>query len=169
MGTFTSPWGGHPDRPLGNILSPVHRPPGPSSTDTDRLNPSTGTFIRLRLTRVVPALGQRARPCAPFVINASGRPSRIPPPKRQSSSYCFTSPRLRRPGCGDGFSNVSLFDPLFGVTALVAEVRTDDTPPVNVLTRTPPALEHAFYLLLHCYSIIYPRVKPRHVHDELVI
>ena len=168
MHGYSTPSAGHPGRPLGNTPSPVHRPPNLSSTHTGPLTPSTDTFIRRGLTRVVPALGQRARPCAPFAINVSGRPPRIPQLKRQSSSYCFSSSRWRRSGCGDGFRHAPLFHPLFGVTALVAEVRTDDTPPVNVLTRTPPALEHAFYLLLHCYSIIYARVKPRTVHDELV-
>ena len=69
---------GHPDRPLGNSPSPVDRHPNLSSTDTAPFTASTGTFIRLRLTRVVPGLGPKARPCAPFGINTSGRPSRTP-------------------------------------------------------------------------------------------
>ena len=50
----------------------------PACTDTAPLTPSTGTFIPLRRIRVVPGLGPKARPCAPFVINTSVRPSRIP-------------------------------------------------------------------------------------------
>ena len=54
-------------------------------------------------------------------------------------------------GGSDGFKNVG---PAIGWTALVADLRTDGTPPDNVRITAPAALQHAFFNLdtLHMIS-----------------
>ena len=88
MCTFSTACCGHPDRPLGNTPSPVDRHSGPSSTDADPRSPSTGTFSRLQLTRVVNALGQRERPSG-HSWECGGVPNPAPFKEIVASSFLF--------------------------------------------------------------------------------